>query len=104
VSRQCELLGVPRSSHYGGACKGEAKEGDGPQPGAFGRNRRIYTEWPFYGSRRIAEELRRRGCEVNRKRIQRLMRIMGIMGVAPGPTTSRPHSRGETLPLSALRC
>ena len=35
---------------------------------------KIALEWPAYGSRRITAELRRRGWEVNRKRVQRLMR------------------------------
>ena len=35
---------------------------------------KIALEWPRYGSRRIAAELRRHGTPVNRKRVQRLMR------------------------------
>lgn len=35
---------------------------------------KIALEWPSYGSRRITVELRHRGWEVNRKRVQRLMR------------------------------
>src|SRR5262249_11323601 len=38
----------------------------------------LYTGCPFYGSRKITEELTRRGEEVNRKRVQRLMREMGL--------------------------
>lgn len=41
------------------------------------------TRWPFYGSRRIADEL-----SVNRKRVQRLMRLMGIEGVGPKRRTT----------------
>jgi len=51
----------------------------------------IYTRWPFYGSRRITQELQREGREVNRKAVQRHMREMGIWGIAPGPHTSRAH-------------
>jgi len=43
----------------------------------------LYTRWPFYGSRRIADEL-----SVNRKRVQRLMRLMGIEAVGPKPRTT----------------
>lgn len=35
---------------------------------------KVALKWPCYGSRRITEELKARGGEVNRKRIQRLMR------------------------------
>jgi transposase InsO family protein len=34
---------------------------------------KIALEWPGYGSRRIKRELKDRGWEVNRKRVQRLM-------------------------------
>jgi putative transposase len=59
----------------------------------------IYTRCPFYGSRRIAAQLRREySLPCNRKRIQRLMRIMGIRGIAPGPDTSRPHPEHKIYP------
>ena len=59
----------------------------------------IYTRCPFYGSRRISEQLSRDGDEsCNRKRIQRLMRIMGIRGVAPGPDTNKPHPENKIYP------
>jgi putative transposase len=45
----------------------------------------LYTESPFYGSRRIAFELK-----INRKRVQRLMRLMGIEALGPKPNTSKP--------------
>ena len=50
----------------------------------------IYTELPFYGSRRIAAQLGREGMVVNRKAVQRHMREMGIAGIAPGPNLSKP--------------
>lgn len=51
---------------------------------------KVYLKLPFYGSRRMAVELREHGHDVNRKRMQRLMRLMGLEGLAPGPNTSRP--------------
>ena len=48
----------------------------------------IYLELPFYGSRRIPDELVTRGFRVNRKRCQRLMRTMGIQAVYPKPRTT----------------
>ena len=36
-------------------------------------------EWPGYGSRRLARELRERGFTVNRKRMQRLMRENNLL-------------------------
>ncbi len=47
-----------------------------------------YTACPFYGSRWMTEWLIRRGEEVNRKRVQRLMRTMGLEAIYPKPRLS----------------
>lgn len=60
---------------------------------------RIYTAWPFYGSRRITAYLNKtHGGNWNRKRIQRLMQEIGIQGIAPGPNTSKPHPENKVYP------
>jgi putative transposase len=41
----------------------------------------IYTDYPFYGSRKITAQLNREEIEINRKRVQRYMREMGISGI-----------------------
>src|SRR3954469_16424648 len=65
VRRQCELLGLARSTFY--------YEPAGETPENLRLMRlvdELYTDCPFYGSRKITEALARRGEEVNRKRIQ----------------------------------
>ena len=47
-----------------------------------------YMETPFYGSRRMAEHLKRLGYRVNRKRVRRLMGLMGIEAIYPKPKTT----------------
>jgi putative transposase len=83
VRRQCELLGLSRSSLYYGPA-GESAEDL--------RLMRLideqYTARPFYGSRRMTAWLAGRGEEVNRKRVQRLMRVMGLEAIYPKPRTS----------------
>jgi putative transposase len=49
---------------------------------------RQYTDYPFYGSRRMAAWLQGAGHAVNRKRVQRLMRQMGLEAVYPKPKLS----------------
>lgn len=49
----------------------------------------IYTDSPFYGSRRITAQLRREGVIINRKAVQRHMAEMGISGICPGPNLSK---------------
>lgn len=46
---------------------------------------RLYTEHPFYGSRRMTAGLRQQGVLVNRKHVQRLMRQMGLEAIYPTP-------------------
>jgi putative transposase len=50
----------------------------------------LYTARPFYGSRRMAAELARRGEVVNRKRVRRLLRAMGLEAIYPKPRTTAP--------------
>lgn len=50
-----------------------------------------YLATPFYGSRRMTREARKKGFPVNRKRVRRLMAQMGISAVYPRPRTSKPH-------------
>jgi len=48
----------------------------------------IHLARPYYGSRRMAVELRRRGIKIGRGRARRLMRLMGIVATYPKPRTS----------------
>jgi len=57
---------------------------------------RIALEWPAYGRRRITQELRRRGWEVNHKRVRRLMREDNLLCVRKRKfvvTTDSNHGR-----------
>jgi len=58
----------------------------------------IYTEFPFYGSRKIRAELARRGVVIGRERVQKLMRKMGIQALGPKPFTSRAHPEHKIYP------
>lgn len=58
----------------------------------------IYTESPFYGSRRITETLVTRGYEINRKRVRRLMQKMGIEVIYPRSNLSKPDNSHRRFP------
>ena len=93
VVAHAELLGISRSSLYYRPVP--------PSPEEVAIKHRIdelYTEYPFYGSRRMAAVLRREGVVVNRKAVRRHMREMGIEGIAPGPNTSRPRAEHRVYP------
>lgn len=93
IVRQCELVGVARSSFY--------HTGTGESPLNLELMRRIdvqFLETPFYGSRQMARTLRRQGYEVSRKRIRRLMRKMGLAAIYQAPRTSAPHPEHRIYP------
>lgn len=81
---QADLLGISRNSLYY-----RKKPVDPETLVIMNRIDELYTKRPFYGSRKIAEEL-----GYNRKRIQRLTREMGIEAIYPKPNLSSntlPH-------------
>ena len=85
--RQCALLDISRSSLYY-----RPKE---VLPGNLTLMKLIdqqYLATPFYGSRRMAVWLNRRGFPVSRKRVHRLMRTMGLQAIYRRPLTSQPAS------------
>jgi putative transposase len=83
VRRQCELLGLNRSSLYY-----EPARETGEDLRLMRRIDEQYTACPFYGSRRITAWLIEQGEEVNRKRVRRLMRVMGLEAIYPKPRLS----------------
>jgi len=86
ITRQCELLSLPRSSFY-----------YKPHPVSELNLRlmeiidRQYTKDPSSGAPRMTTWLRRQGHKVNRKRVARLMRTMGLQSVLPKKKLSRPN-------------
>ena len=83
ITRQCELLGLCRSSLYY-----VAREADPYNEYLMRRIDELYTQCPFYGVRRLAAKLRATGERVNEKRIRRLMRQMGLEAIYPKPRVS----------------
>ena len=85
IRRQCQILSLCRSEVY--------RRRPQPDPNELLLMRRLdelYTAHPFLGSRRLTALLRFEGCQVNRKRVQRLMRHMGIAALGPKPRTTKP--------------
>lgn len=83
ISKQCELLGISRSSYY-------------YEPISVSeRDLRLmkmideqYISTPFYGSRLMKECLKRKGEVVNRKKVRRLMIQMGLEAIYQRPKTT----------------
>jgi putative transposase len=93
VKKRCELLAIPRSSAYYRPAAEPSRDDI-----VMRAMDEIHLRHPFYGSRRIADELAEDGHLVNRKRVQRLMRRMGMNALYPKPNTSRAHHAHKVYP------
>ena len=93
VSRQCELLGIARSTVYYHPVAPPAVD-------AVLKRRldELYTAHPFYGSRRMTAVLRREGYAVNRKRVRRLLQELGLQAIYPKANLSAPQPGHRVYP------
>ncbi len=93
IYRQCELLGLSRSSFY-------------YKPAGMSVYNlllmdmidRKYIEHPFYGILRMTAWLHSEGHQVNHKRVQRLMQMMGLKAIYPKPRLSKGECVSEKYP------
>lgn len=93
IRRQCKLLKLSRSAFY--YCP------LGINPGTLMVMKaidKVFTQYPFFGSRQIAAYLRREGMTVGRHRVRRLMRMMGVQAIYKRPRTSQPHPHHPVYP------
>jgi putative transposase len=93
VRNQCELLQLHRSNLYYEPVKASEQT-----LRVMRRIDEIFTESPFFGSRRILESLRREGFIIGRERVQSLMRKMGLIAVYPKPNLSKKHPEHKKYP------
>lgn len=93
LGAQSELLGISRSSlYYRPVCVSDY------EIAIKHKIDKIYTDRPYYGSRRMTVTLRNEGFEVNRKRVQRYMVQMGLEAIYPGPNLSKCDLKNRTYP------
>jgi len=94
IRRQCELVGLNRSTFY---------YTPAPESELNLRLMRLidkqYTKTPFYGYLRMTAYLRRRhGYKVNHKRVRRLMNQMGLQVIYPKQRTSKAAKGHKVYP------
>lgn len=56
---------------------------------------RVFTKYPFFGSRQIVAYLRRESTVVGRHRVRRLIARMGLEAIYKRPRTSQPHPQHQ---------
>ena len=93
LSAQCRVLNISRSTLY-----------YRPLPASeetlalMKSIDKLFTKYPFFGSRQIAVSLARDGIRAGRHRVRRLMRLMGLEAVYKRPKTSQPHPAHPVFP------
>jgi putative transposase len=93
VSAQAQLLSLNRTSLYYQPVPPSAEE-----IALKHRIDELYTAHPYYGSRRITEQLQREGREVNRKAVRRHRHEMGLAAIFPGPNLSKRAHQAAIFP------
>jgi len=95
LTRQCELMDISRSSAY---YQPMINEQDVRIMSLIDK---IFTDYPFYGSRRIRYELSQTyHLQIARDHVRRLLRIMGIQAIYPRskPNTSLANKQNRIYP------
>jgi len=86
LTRQARLLDLSRSSlYYQPAAMSEA------DLAVMAAIDRVHLELPFYGARRLRDELREKGFAVGRDHVSTLMRKMDMVALYPKRKLSDPH-------------
>lgn len=94
VRRQCELLGINRSTVYYKAAGPSAETLE-----LMELIDKIFLERPYYGARRMREALRKQhGKFVTRRRVRRLMKTMGLEAIYRRPRTSKAEPGHKIYP------
>ena len=97
MRRQCELLGVTRSTLYYEP-KPEDVETRQRKEAIMARIDYWHTTMPFLGTRKIAAQLRGEGYAVGRKLVRSYMQEMGVHAVYPKPNLSKRNFKEAIVP------
>lgn len=93
VFRQCELIKLNRSSYYFNAQGLKSEDYK-----TMNRIDEIFTEHPYYGTRRMVKVLCSEGFVIGRKKIRRYYELMGIEAIYPKMNLSRRNQAHKVYP------
>jgi len=88
VNKQCKLLGIAKSTLYYEPVKKYSSE---YELALLNLINEIYSEFPYYGTRRIVTALANMGYSVGRKLVKSMMSYMGIRAIYPTKKTTIPN-------------
>ena len=93
LTRQCVILELSRASLYY-----EAEPVSSRDLELMRLIDEIHMKYPFYGSRRIRNELKDKGYDIGRGHVRTLMLKMGIAALYQKPRLSEPHPMHRVYP------
>ena len=91
--RQCELLNLSRTSFYY-----KPKPLSDEELLILNKVDEIYTEHPYYGSRRMKEELQDAGIVIGRQKISKFYQLLGLEAVYPKVNLSKRNHEHKVYP------
>jgi len=93
IQKQCDLLGLARSTFYYTPCP------ESPENLILMRLMdQFYLEDPTKGARLLHQDLLEKNYSVNLKRVRRLMKKMGLEAIYPKPNLSKGNSEHQKFP------
>lgn len=93
VERQCDLVGIPRSSYYYMQCPVSEFHLT-----AMHAMDKLYTDHPHYGKRSMSANLKSVGLNVGVDLASTLMKKMGIEAIYQKPNLSKPNMANKIYP------
>lgn len=95
IRRQCEILGINRSSIY---YVPRLKKFDEEKLVLMRLVDETYTKYPFFGTRQMTNYLKLNNHHVARHQIRWVYEQLGLKSLAPGPHTSKGHPEHKIYP------
>jgi putative transposase len=93
ISQQCELLGLNRTSFY---YKPQGLKDEDYK--VMNRIDEIFTEHPYYGTRRMAAVLNKEDYNIGRKKVRYYYEVMGIIAIYPKRNLSKRNQAHKVYP------
>jgi putative transposase len=93
IGQQCQLLGISRSGYYyrPPPISSEMQE-------LLNIVDQVYTDCPFFGTRRMAAYLNSHGYDVGRKLVRKIYQLLALEAVYPKPDLSKPNKEHKVYP------
>ena len=97
MKRQCELIGLSRSTHYYHP-KAPDEKSVLLKEAIMAEIDQIHTKYPYFGQRKIQKILNDMGYPIGRKRVRRYMQEMCICPIYPKPNLSKRNHKEAIVP------